>query len=195
MVAIINGKDRELQAAYKKVCLLESSSSSDIFEITDTANMSASEAVEVIRKHWSKDLTYKGVEFFDDVYMDAILKFASTIFGTDNAQECYLGYLPSKDVFISGWDCFEDDEDGEYMRVAYDNGRDTPTNTGGYVYLKVTVEGDEVVDVEETTVNTDKGTEGDTGVFGMFYGSPYSSLSNYKRVHDEFKELVDIRLD
>ena len=55
-----------------------------------------------------------------------------------SAQECYLGYVPEEDIFLSGWDVFNKPvcgaalmafritEDGEFINPRYDYYRDLP---------------------------------------------------------------------
>ncbi len=79
------------------------------FEITNTIGMSVKDATAIIRKNYYDNLTYKGMEFFDKIYMDSIDKAAEKALsnGSREGQESYLGYLPEDDVFISGWDTWE----------------------------------------------------------------------------------------
>ena len=75
----------------------------------------AAEATALVGEHYHDNLTYKGNEFFDSIYMDKIIPRASKSLGITNpmgykgghnvkdndGQESYLGYLPDEDVFIS----------------------------------------------------------------------------------------------
>lgn len=85
------------------------------FELTLAKNMSKREARAAVEKNQDIDvdyeigrwnLTYKGVEFFSKVYMETIDDAARAVLlkGDQWGQESYLGYVPSKDMFISGWD-------------------------------------------------------------------------------------------
>jgi len=68
-----------------------------------TAEITTSTEKE-ISKVWP-EVTYKGDEWFDSQYM-AVLKLADkrTKITYDNAQESYTGYIPSKDIFLTGYD-------------------------------------------------------------------------------------------
>lgn len=75
-----------------------------------------------------REITYKGRPFFDE-YMDLIDKAAKKLRteGGDQIeeyQECYLGYIPSKDKFIMGFDIWVDEPDylrGTYVLIDADN--------------------------------------------------------------------------
>jgi hypothetical protein len=70
----------------------------DLFEIV---NLSSNEQ-EMIYEHWGNNpITYKGIEIFD-----AYQKCQDTLRNELNngEQECYLGYIPELDMFVSGWD-------------------------------------------------------------------------------------------
>jgi hypothetical protein len=115
------------------------------------------------------DLTYRDVEFFDTVYMDAIIPAADKALEIeDNGHECYLGYLPKEDLFISAWDTFGDE---------------TNPAGPGIVYIRVTVtEGK--CQAEEVMGPINASSNG-----GLFYSA------GYKDMHKIHNNLLDIRLD
>jgi len=143
------------------------------FEITETKTMSKEESRKKINDNYHDNLTYKGHEFFDKVYMDKIMTFAEKELGASghSGQESYLGYLPDKDVFISGWDMFskgggfdpEDDVESEDRECV--------------VFIKL-----------DNNLNATKGLT-EYSYFGMMYPD------NYRELHKDFPNLVDIRLD
>lgn len=74
---------------------------------------------KVVRAAYPRNLTYRGMEFFDKIYMGAIIptverEIDKEIVKTsdsgrkwtteDLGQESFLGYLPKEDLFLSGWD-------------------------------------------------------------------------------------------
>ena len=87
-------------------------------------------------------------------------------------QECYLGYIPSNETFISGFDMwlsrtgdYTDDYESEYKMVAFK------------IKANQEIEFVELKDI--TDLETDN----------LFYSS------GYKKLHEVFKNVVDIRLD
>lgn len=157
------------------------------FEITDTKGMDVKQAEDKIRKHFHDDLTYRGVEFFESVYMEGIITAAARALAvTKYDQESYLGYLPDEDVFISGWDTVGsdeyDDDDGNYYSNKKDEAR------GSYVFLKPTDKFS-----EDNVKFQDEEIGGDVGL--SFYTRGYGGVSTYKSLKKEFPNLVDIRLD
>lgn len=158
------------------------------FEITNTKGMDVKQAEDKIRKHFPDDLTYRGVEFFESVYMKGIISAAARALAvTKYDQESYLGYLPDEDVFISGWDTVgsdEDDDDSNY----YSNEEDVAR--GSYVLLKPTDKFS-----EDNVKFQDEVIGGDAGLSFYTRGSGYGGVSAYKALKKEFPNLVDIRLD
>lgn len=164
--------------------------SSDTFDIIDTKNMSKEEATETIRKYYHDRLTYKGVEFFDEIYMPLSDKIYNVIgIGTSSSyyeevydpendewfqeeqeeildgQETYLGYLPDADLFVSGFDIFQSEVQNVY-------------------FVKVIT--------SENKVTFDVLSEYDTSPLvdeNNFYPS------QYKQLHEKYPTLIDIRLD
>lgn len=160
------------------------------FEITDVRGR---EDESVISDHYPDNLTYKGEEFFNNIYMN-LIDFASNVIGIGeryeveadeddedygeyylqyeriDGQECYLGYLKDKDVFISGWDMFTDYE-----------------VTNNVVFVKYLGNGK----FKDVTKKFNAGNK-----YGgiTFYGGRFPSY-NKLRADKAFKNLVDIRLD
>jgi hypothetical protein len=68
-------------------------------------------------------LCYRGRPFFDPIYQDIIIPAAeeklvlnnydtsSNTYNRDEGQESYLGYIPEDDVFVSGWDTWQEGDD------------------------------------------------------------------------------------
>jgi hypothetical protein len=128
---------------------------------------------------WDKEVTYKGVLFFD-AYIDA-QREAGTKVGIGkthtyqewddeaeehydehvviDGQEVYLGYVKSRDLFVMGFDMFAPDG---YSAVAY---------------MKFDGEKFKIIDTDE---------------YGDLF---YSEDSTLKALHKKFPDLLDIRLD
>ena len=116
-------------------------------------------------------VTYRGHTLFD-IYCDETDDGGGKMFGPKydrSGQECYLGYDPDEDVFLSGWDkggpdnccVFRITDDGEIVKIAF----------RCYGWL---VEADE---------------EGEEPNCARWYAS------GYRAVHAMHKRLIDIRLD
>ena len=136
-----------------------------------------SELQETASEAWT-NVTYKGINIFDP-YMNVMNDAASELgigetfqdqweeidpetgeeyteydIVTIDGQECYLGYIPSKDIFISGWDLWM--------------GEDSPA---GIVQLRFNNGQFEVIEAEKRG-------------YGMFYGRNGEYNNLHKRYHD-----------
>lgn len=162
------------------------------FEITDTKGMDVKEATKVIDEHYARHLTYRGNEFFDKIYMGTLHTFSKeelkigTTEDVDveysdeetgewrtekekekiSGQESYLGYLPEQDVFVEGWDMFGNYERNNVIFIRLDD------------------------DLEPKNVSDEFDKKG--SYYGMMYGGEGSS---YNKLHKQFPNLIDIRLD
>lgn len=139
------------------------------FEIKDTQRLPKDEAKKLVSAHYHDKLTYNGQEFFDAVYMNRIVGAAERVLelNDNNAQESYLGYIPSLDTFVSGFDTWENDED---------SGR-----PHGVALVKLTADG-VTASRDPLVYNRD----------AMIYGSKNGA---YKELHKKYPDLIDIRLD
>ena len=151
------------------------------FEITDTKNISVVEATKSIAEHYHDKLTYKDMEFFESIYMNAIINIAERELNPNNGegQESYLGYLPEEDLFISGWDTWENDYDYDDEEDEYRSNGNSSDFIGNVAYIKIDESGNAFI------VKID-GCAGD-----MMYGRN-GSLEHLKAKH---KNLIAIRLD
>jgi hypothetical protein len=111
-----------------------------------------------IGKSWEED--YEEYDDEEEEYYDEI----ETI--TLDGQESYLGYVPSKDMFISGWDCWYSSDAGDSDQAS------------GLVYFQIKKGKIKFVNTELL--------DGDI---------MYSSRGGYKKLQKKFKDLEDIRLD
>jgi hypothetical protein len=89
-------------------------------EITEIAKLPKKEAQHVLSEHYANNLTYKNMEFFDKIYMGIIVRKAQELLNINdnNSQECYLGYIPNTDTFVSGWDTWQEDNGTSYYCIA-----------------------------------------------------------------------------
>lgn len=106
-IAYVNGKGK-----------LKESAETETFDIKSTKGMNKDEAQKKIDAHYHDKLTYDDREFFDSIYMNQIIGVTrKEIPEFDEweedgykekervwSQESYLGYIPDKDLFVSGWD-------------------------------------------------------------------------------------------
>lgn len=156
------------------------SESSNSFKIDElkSSGVSVKEAEELIRKNWHENLSYKGHEFFDKIYIETIVPAAEEALNINrnNGQESYLGYLKDEDTFISGFDTWADEDEDDDSGY-YGNSNDPH---GNVAYIKVDANGNAKV------IKT-SGGPGD-----LMYSGPYNTL---KYLKDQHKDLVDIRLD
>lgn len=135
-----------------------------MLELTESCDQKA------IEENYPDKLTYRGEEFFNGVYINLLNSFADDVIAVES-QEVYLGYIPDEDVFIEGYDTWQDEEQSQIPNVCF---------------LKV--QGDDVRDVtkkmaKKFNVNLHYGT--------MMYGR-HSVLGHLK---SRIPNLLDIRLD
>jgi hypothetical protein len=79
----------------------------------DTLEITDGWPEEVLSDYWPQQ-TYKGIDAIELLFeLDACWSpLAATFEEIDYMQECYMGYVPSKDFFVIGWDCDEQREEG-----------------------------------------------------------------------------------
>ena len=141
---------------------------------------------EIIREAWPHLLFYESVnlaKFYDD-HLElmagklGIGEETHTLIGdpegdywedwTVRGQESYLGYVPSEDMFSSGWDMWPDG-----ANVA-----------AGVVKFKI-------VDDEIKILSSEVDYMSD-----MVYGKPVThEYGAYPKFHKEYPDLIDVRLD
>ena len=117
----------------------------DIYEIGQDKTLSTKEKENLIKKAYPYNLTYQGKEFFESIYLREIMEYAYDKLKIDeefevekydsdeydvewvvtSGQESYLGYVPSEDIFINGWDMSEDDHGANTVSVKIKNGKAT----------------------------------------------------------------------
>jgi hypothetical protein len=85
-----------------------------------------------------------------------------------DGQEVYLGYIPSEDLFVSGWDMWENSER---------TGQDVSSN--GRVYFRINENGQ--INIENFDVMN-----------GLFYNN---SMNGFEQLKRQYKDLINIRLD
>lgn len=118
----------------------------------------------IISKNWLNGLLYQGVNVFD-VYIDdstqSVFEHELYIGRGNDGQETYLGYCPSEDVFITGWDLWPED---------------SPTECGIVIF--------KVNGFKISVIKT---------IESFFRDSFY--LKGYRRLHREYPDIIDVRLD
>lgn len=123
-----------------------------------------------------EDLVYNGVEFFNSIYMQKLVVFASEKLNIGElGQECYLGYVPEQDLFISGWDTWEDECYDEEEQL-YANGSGDKTPEGCVALIKF-------INDEFIVIDT------------LGYGGEKFYKNKYKQMKEKYPTLIDIRLD
>lgn len=140
-------------------------------ELTSIKEMDHNPAQELIDAIDLCNLTYKGMEFFDKIYMGLICEKAQELLGLNenDSQECYLGYLPSKDAFISGWDTWKDDDSKRLKNCVAMITIDKNGFSRGHVLPKY------------------KGM--------IYHAEDDEDKDNLDKLRETYPELVDLRLD
>ena len=110
-------------------------------------------------------VTYNGKDDFFDRYIGMIDQLQPQ--GDCDSQECYLGYIPSTDTFVMGFDVWPDDD--EYF--------DEEEDIDNVFMFKM--DGNNAVDVRPVAVSR-----------YMFY-----SGGCYQEVRQAFPDIIDLRLD
>lgn len=187
---MLNRFDEKIREAYFKKMLVEEEvieKSESSIELTDKTK-SPKDIQEAIRKIWPDGITYRGKEFFDAIYMKIIIPFARKELGVSNGfdsdgQECYLGYLQDKDVFISGWDRFEgeeiinpDNDEDEYGTAEYEE----PGNNICFIRLDANLKPSLATEFDDHDSRA------------MFYNERYQG---YDLIKSMFPNRIDLRLD
>lgn len=130
---------------------------------------------------WTEGLTYKGHNVYKIVYDDrprALEAAEERLKQRDNDgdldyQEVFLGYSPSEDLFIQGYDGWLSDPDNGHT-----------DNCSPFILFKIMPNGSVKV--------TDAGIDFEY-VGAMWYGRKHPG--GYAAVHKKYPDLIDIRLD
>jgi len=156
----------------------------ELREAAETVELTDFSGKELPDSAWPNGVTYKGQSVFDLVYGErpAVLDRAENSLkrDTDNYrridfQEIYLGYDPTHDVFVQGYDGWI---------TEYDEDADEEDDTNASPYITFQVRDGKVKVITK----------------GLFMGAPGSMWYNdprsgYKEAHRKFPNLIDIRLD
>lgn len=151
---------------------------------------------DAVSDAWTEGVFYKGVNVFDNLYSDRILEkladfieIGETMEGEDyeeenedgeydwvegesytkDGQEVYLGYVPSEDAFISGWDTWNPEGSSEAIMFTYD------------------------VDAQEITGNMEVVAGSSSSIF--YSPGTMGKPSVYKGLKNLYPDIIDIRLD
>ena len=126
---------------------------------------------------WPEGVLYNGQKVFDIFYQRRAQDDAWSLLrheGYGDGQEAYLGYSPSADVFIMGFDAFLDEDDGGWEDDSLAGG-----GYGGDLMDGVTVEMDpsgRAIDILEAAPG------------GMY-------PTGLKAVKMQYPDIIDVRLD
>ncbi len=116
-------------------------------------------------------LTYNG-NCFTPLYLDVIIPFAEKELKIGNlGQETYLGYVQELDLFVSGWDTWEDDFDDDGLL-------EDKTPIGSIALIKI---------IDNNPVLID--------ILGWGGDKMYLPYGGYDKIHKKFPTIFDIRLD
>ena len=132
---------------------------------------------------WIDDLEYKGVNVYQAIYndvsnqekLDRAVQELYSVLGVNerdfSVQECYLGYSPSKDQFVMGYD-------GWYTEISQDEEEeDTDGSCSPYIVFSLT---NRVVDIKKSDISD-------------YVNTWYSG--GWDKVKVDFNDLLDVRLD
>lgn len=152
---------------------------------------------------WPNGVMYKGMNVYKTIYdggpaesqlakeMDKVVEDFD---GKLTMQESYLGYSPSRDIFIQGYDGWATVEDTGYdheMEGGDEHDmQEMDHNCSPYVVFRLTETGS--IKVQDEGSDYSNGEE-------MWYGGGQNRTGRggggLKRAHKNFSDLIDIRLD
>lgn len=135
---------------------------------------------EEISAAWP-DVTYHGKNVIEDVLLPA-----DDILGKElhENQECYLGYVPSLDIFVMGWDVWlPEEEEEEYYDEDDEYDGPLPGHGGGMISQFVAF-----------SVSPD-GAINPTSDYEERIDNFYRRNGGYSYVHELYPTIVDLRLD
>ena len=146
----------------------------------------------MVNNKWWRGVMYKGGQVYEMVYKneegrDALeqeLRRQNEDVLNFSSQETYLGYIPSLDMFIMGWDTWGEEEVPSHM-YNYDDDEEY-------------YDEDNVGDVSETTnLLTFKINNGRITAIEPYHVGGHMVYSDHQRekIRREHPDLVDVRLD
>ncbi len=154
---------REVKLPLKMAVITLPQKEKIMLELTETIDQAA------IENNYPSRLTYRQEEFFDNIYMGRLLNKADRSMPKDS-QESYLGYIPDEDVFVSGFDTWQEFHESPNI-----------------IFLQIEKNGN-VKDVTTRMVNKFQIEE--------FYSTMmYGKNGMYKHLKESIPNLLDIRLD
>ena len=152
---------------------------------------------------WTDGVMYKGMNVYKTIYdggnaekqiADAMATVVDRFDGKLDMQEVYLGYSPSRDLFIQGYDGWATITDTNYDydpddEDSGDEEEEQDHNCSPFIIFRLNDKGSiRIEDSGSDYSNTDN----------MWYSAGRSGgngLSGLKRAHKNFSDLIDIRLD
>ena len=146
---------------------------------------------------WTDGLAYKGMNVYQTIYdggeagrqiHDSMDDLVSSFNGKLEMQESYLGYSPSRDIFIQGYDGWATVETDNYDHDpddedSGDETMDEDYSCSPYIIFKLKEDGSIKIVEREADYGDDQQS---------WYNRSGGGL---KRAHKNFSDLIDIRLD
>ena len=164
-------------------------------EATNTVELTAFDGDTIPHSAWTDGVMYKGMNVFDTVYKNRpaalthIEKHWKAVGGNHitkvDFQEVYLGYSPSKDAFVQGYDGWGVEE------IDYDNDEYEDVNISPYIVFKLDDQGKVKILRSGLFLGS---------IDSMWYSRSSINISGnaksgYDAAHKIFPDLIDIRLD
>lgn len=141
---------------------------------------------------WTDGVMYRGLNVYNTVYegkgektIEAAIRLLKADFDGDlDYQESYLGYSPSKDLFIQGYDGWMEEDNPEYDEDDENSNEDetTRTNCSPAVFFTISDEG--AIQIVSSDIDVGSGGK-------MWYGKG----GGLAAMHRKYSDLIDIRLD
>lgn len=147
-------------------------------------------SLDTASENWTA-LDYEGANLFE-AYLDMQTDLQNALNGLDN-QESYLGYVPSADKFIAGFDVWFDEEE-DCPECYGEEFEDPEDSCGNCCDGRVETEESENYTGNAVMFSIVNGEATDITVLSTSGRFIYSD-GVLRSLHSEYKDLVDIRLD
>ena len=152
---------------------------------------------KMVSDAWHRGVLYKGENVFDQIYGGDLVKFLQNqLFdeikqrhdarGVDG-QESYLGYVPSEDAFVMGWDIWAETRNDYYDAWGDDDAEE------GDEYEEDHVEN--MIMFELRCASPGNCGPEDWDVLDIPAGMMYGRQAGIDHLHDQYPDIIDVRLD
>jgi hypothetical protein len=135
---------------------------------------------EQINKAWPNHVLFKGSPIFDPYIKatDPAFEKIKDEWDAADGQECYLGYVPEKELFVMGFDCwwYGDEEDDE------------SEDESGWATVTMKFDGSKFINIKTEDMNSSTRSSNSRSS-STFYHGGYNAT---KRAHPT---IIDLRLD